>query len=103
MMLENDASQSGKRTTVLFQPHWHKGVIGIVASRLMIPGTALLSFSQSQMDLPPVQRVLFTVLIFMRRSSPAANCLNNLAVTLLLQVLRCGSKILKRLSPVLKK
>lgn len=34
-MLQNDPQQSNKRTTVLFQPHWHKGVIGIVASRLI--------------------------------------------------------------------
>jgi single-stranded-DNA-specific exonuclease len=24
-----------RRSTVLFQPHWHKGVVGIVASRLI--------------------------------------------------------------------
>jgi len=34
MIIEN-AEQLAKKTTVLYQPHWHKGVIGIVASRLM--------------------------------------------------------------------
>src|SRR5690606_41711329 len=27
--------QKERKSTVLFRPHWHKGVIGIVASRLM--------------------------------------------------------------------
>lgn len=30
--MENGA---GRKTTVLFQPHWHKGVVGIVASRVI--------------------------------------------------------------------
>ncbi|HUM45958.1 MAG TPA: single-stranded-DNA-specific exonuclease RecJ [Chitinophagales bacterium] len=34
-MLQDDPGQTGKKSTVLFQPHWHKGVIGIVASRLI--------------------------------------------------------------------
>jgi len=34
-IIQNDKEQLKKRTTVLFQPHWHKGVIGIVASRLI--------------------------------------------------------------------
>jgi len=34
-IIQNDKDQLKKRTTVLFQPHWHKGVIGIVASRLI--------------------------------------------------------------------
>jgi single-stranded-DNA-specific exonuclease len=34
-MLNNDPLHPKKKSTVLFQPHWHKGVIGIVASRLM--------------------------------------------------------------------
>jgi single-stranded-DNA-specific exonuclease len=34
-MLDNDPGQSRKKTTVLFKSDWHKGVIGIVASRLM--------------------------------------------------------------------
>lgn len=34
-LLDSDASQVHKKSTVLFQPHWHKGVIGIVASRLI--------------------------------------------------------------------
>lgn len=34
-MLESDAQLSMKRTTVLFNEHWHKGVVGIVASRLI--------------------------------------------------------------------
>jgi single-stranded-DNA-specific exonuclease len=34
-MLQNDPLHTAKKTTVLFHPHWHKGVIGIVASRLM--------------------------------------------------------------------
>lgn len=34
-MLRNNIDTNKKRSTVLFQPHWHKGVIGIVASRLI--------------------------------------------------------------------
>ncbi len=33
-MVQNDPSFSKKKSTVLFNPEWHKGVIGIVASRL---------------------------------------------------------------------
>lgn len=33
ILIEN--SSSAKRSTVVFQPHWHKGVVGIVASRLI--------------------------------------------------------------------
>jgi single-stranded-DNA-specific exonuclease len=34
-MILADDSQKGKKTTVLYNPEWHKGVIGIVASRLI--------------------------------------------------------------------
>jgi single-stranded-DNA-specific exonuclease len=34
-ILENDALTATKNTTVLFNENWHKGVIGIVASRLI--------------------------------------------------------------------
>ncbi|WP_431211402.1 single-stranded-DNA-specific exonuclease RecJ [Puia sp. P3] len=34
-LLEKDASHSARRSTVIYQPHWHKGVVGIVASRLI--------------------------------------------------------------------
>jgi single-stranded-DNA-specific exonuclease len=34
-ILEKDGVQPLRRSTVLFQPHWHKGVVGIVASRLI--------------------------------------------------------------------
>jgi single-stranded-DNA-specific exonuclease len=34
-LLENDSDSPSRRTTVLFNPGWHKGVIGIVASRLI--------------------------------------------------------------------
>ena len=33
--IENDPAHLNKRSTVVFQPHWHKGVVGIVASRLI--------------------------------------------------------------------
>ena len=33
--VENDPSHMSKKSTVVFQPHWHKGVVGIVASRLI--------------------------------------------------------------------
>ncbi|OWY22167.1 single-stranded-DNA-specific exonuclease RecJ [Sphingobacteriales bacterium UPWRP_1] len=35
LMVENDPVFLLKKTTVLFKPDWHKGVIGIVASRLI--------------------------------------------------------------------
>ena len=34
-MIESDGDYKNKNTTVLFNPNWHKGVIGIVASRLI--------------------------------------------------------------------
>jgi single-stranded-DNA-specific exonuclease len=34
-MLADDPKQEFRRTTVLFEPSWHKGVVGIVASRLI--------------------------------------------------------------------
>lgn len=34
-MLQNDPQQTSRKTTVLFKNDWHKGVIGIVASRLI--------------------------------------------------------------------
>ncbi|MCU0334215.1 MAG: single-stranded-DNA-specific exonuclease RecJ [Chitinophagaceae bacterium] len=34
-LLEQDAANGQRRTTVLYQSHWHKGVVGIVASRLI--------------------------------------------------------------------
>ncbi|MFM9028386.1 MAG: single-stranded-DNA-specific exonuclease RecJ [Bacteroidota bacterium] len=33
--IQEDSQFAGRKTTVLFNPDWHKGVIGIVASRLM--------------------------------------------------------------------
>jgi single-stranded-DNA-specific exonuclease len=33
-MIESDTALLSKKTTVLFHPEWHKGVVGIVASRL---------------------------------------------------------------------
>src|SRR5690606_9843636 len=34
-MIKNDEKHINRNTTVLFQKHWHKGVVGIVASRLI--------------------------------------------------------------------
>lgn len=34
-LIQQDVHFKNKKTTVLFQPHWNKGVIGIVASRLI--------------------------------------------------------------------
>ncbi|NML37048.1 single-stranded-DNA-specific exonuclease RecJ [Chitinophaga sp. G-6-1-13] len=34
-LLQNDESVSHRKSTVLYQAHWHKGVVGIVASRLI--------------------------------------------------------------------
>jgi len=34
-MIEEDTSFSTKKSTVLFHPEWHKGVVGIVASRII--------------------------------------------------------------------
>lgn len=34
-ILQQDESMATNRATVLFRPHWHKGVVGIVASRLI--------------------------------------------------------------------
>ena len=34
-ILHGDATLAERKSTVLYQPHWHKGVVGIVASRLI--------------------------------------------------------------------
>ena len=34
-LITNDEVQLKRNSTVLYQPHWHKGVVGIVASRLI--------------------------------------------------------------------
>jgi single-stranded-DNA-specific exonuclease len=34
-MIEADETLINRKSTVVFQPHWHKGVVGIVASRLI--------------------------------------------------------------------
>ncbi len=34
-MIESRSDWAKRKSTVLFQPHWHKGVVGIVASRLI--------------------------------------------------------------------
>jgi len=34
-IIENDPEMISRKTTVLFRSHWHKGVVGIVASRLI--------------------------------------------------------------------
>ena len=34
-LIESDEILINRKSTVLFQPHWHKGVVGIVASRLI--------------------------------------------------------------------
>lgn len=34
-LIEGDEELMNRRSTVLYQPHWHKGVVGIVASRLI--------------------------------------------------------------------
>jgi single-stranded-DNA-specific exonuclease len=34
-LLEDDPTTPDRKSTVLYQPHWHKGVVGIVASRLI--------------------------------------------------------------------
>ncbi|MGE5521700.1 MAG: single-stranded-DNA-specific exonuclease RecJ [Candidatus Dadabacteria bacterium] len=34
-LIENDQVLANRRSTVLYKPHWHKGVVGIVAARLI--------------------------------------------------------------------
>lgn len=34
-MIDGDEAMRSRRSTVVYQPHWHKGVVGIVASRLI--------------------------------------------------------------------
>jgi single-stranded-DNA-specific exonuclease len=34
-LIESDQTQVNRTTSVVYQPHWHKGVVGIVASRLI--------------------------------------------------------------------
>ncbi|HEY9258388.1 single-stranded-DNA-specific exonuclease RecJ [Chitinophaga sp.] len=35
LLLQNDTEIANRKSTVLYQAHWHKGVVGIVASRLI--------------------------------------------------------------------
>ena len=35
-LLQADPDYPNRRSTVVYAPHWHKGVLGIVASRLMV-------------------------------------------------------------------
>lgn len=35
LLISEDEQHAGQLSTVVYQPHWHKGVIGIVASRLI--------------------------------------------------------------------
>ncbi len=34
-ILNNDPSAGSRKSTIIFRPHWHKGIVGIVASRLI--------------------------------------------------------------------
>lgn len=34
-LIQNDPAMAARKSTVVYQPHWHKGVVGIVASRLI--------------------------------------------------------------------
>lgn len=34
-LIKNDEVLAGRKSTVVYKPHWHKGVVGIVASRLI--------------------------------------------------------------------
>ncbi len=34
-VIESNVEWTGRKSTVVYQPHWHKGVVGIVASRLI--------------------------------------------------------------------
>jgi single-stranded-DNA-specific exonuclease len=34
-IIQNDATLANRKTTVVYREHWHKGVVGIVASRLI--------------------------------------------------------------------
>ncbi|HEX7692403.1 MAG TPA: single-stranded-DNA-specific exonuclease RecJ, partial [Sediminibacterium sp.] len=35
VLIQNDPGHASRKTTVVYQEHWHKGVVGIVASRLI--------------------------------------------------------------------
>ena len=68
--IENDPIHLNKKSTVVFQPHWHKGVVGIVASRLIerhYKPTNLLYFVSNQtfsmaLIVPEIELDNFTVL-----------------------------------------
>jgi len=50
-LIQNDEVMIARKSTVLYQPHWHKGVVGIVASRLIdhyYRPTIVLTFSNDK-------------------------------------------------------
>jgi len=52
-MIKNDVLHAGRFSTVLFNPNWHKGVIGIVASRIIEQyhrPTIVLGFSDGKIS-----------------------------------------------------
>ena len=65
-MISEDQRTVNSRTTVLYNPNWKKGVIGIVASRLLKHITVQLSFLLNQMALQQVLPDLYRVMIFTR-------------------------------------
>src|SRR5258708_12943166 len=63
-LLEKDASQADRRATFLYQPHWHKGVGGILPSRLIeryYPPTFVLTSSAGLIPATPMTVPPFTL------------------------------------------
>jgi len=70
-MIEKDHELKNRNSTVIYNRDWHKGVVGIVASRLT-EFTGLPLFLQNPTDWPPVLPGPSKILTSMKPSVPAA-------------------------------
>ncbi|MCR5860673.1 hypothetical protein LRS05_00185 [Flavobacterium sp. J372] len=75
-----DNSEQDRFTTVVYQASWHKGGIGIMASRLRKPSTRpTLVFTKSGDKLGGIRTLGQRILIFTMHLKPAQNISSNLA------------------------
>src|SRR5690606_27761912 len=79
-MITSDPELREARSTVLYHESWHKGVIGIVASRCIEHFTGLPSFLPTPMGKQLVQVARYRDSTFMRPSKNVPTCSSNSVV-----------------------